>query len=104
MPPPPLPLTAAEHQLSCSPAATHAAAWRLCRQQPGVACSDLVKKLVPAEPFHPSMLVRGRAVPDAWPGGLPPALWRWDAEKISRQQFQALRRDPLVKVGSAAWQ
>ena len=67
-----------------------------------MACSDLVQRLLPAEPFHPSMLVRGRAVPDAWPGGLPPSLWRWEGGNISKEAYEAMRRQPVVKVGSLA--
>jgi hypothetical protein len=48
------------------------------------------------------MLVRGRAVPDAWPGGLPPALWRWEAGNISKEVFEGMRRHPQLQVGSAS--
>jgi len=91
-----------EPPLSCT-AVEHVAARCLCSQQAG-NCKDLALKLVPGEPFHPSMLVRGRAVPDAWPGGLPPALWRWDEDKISQEVFDGMRRDPVVKVGSTTRQ
>lgn len=57
-----------------------------------------MRRLVPQEPFHPSMLVRQRVPPSSWPGGLPPSLWRWDADTITRRAFDEMNATQPVRL------
>ncbi|KAF5835066.1 hypothetical protein DUNSADRAFT_7916 [Dunaliella salina] len=68
-----------------------------------MTCLDAAKYTL-EEPFHPSMLVRNRKVPEDLPGGAPLAAWRWDSGIITREEFDAVPKNLRTGNGGSCAQ